>query len=75
MRLKYSHIFVVHIGYNLCKSLIIRYIILKKEAIEVLEFLHQNRPNNIVRIPSQWFVLSHQRRKIIFGQQFAVFVF
>ena len=41
-----------------------RYLILKKEEIEVLNHLHQNSPNKTVRKRSQCLVLSHQRRKI-----------
>lgn len=41
-----------------------RYVTLKKEEIEVLEYLHQNSPNNTVRKRSQCLVLSHQRHKI-----------
>jgi transposase len=41
-----------------------RYITLKKEEIEVLEYLHQNSPNNTVRKRSHCLILSHQRRKI-----------
>jgi transposase len=41
-----------------------RYLILKKEEIEVLEHLHKNSPNNTVRKHSQCLVLSHQRHKI-----------
>jgi transposase len=41
-----------------------RYITLKKEELEVLEYLHQNSPNNTVRKRSQCLVLSHQRHKI-----------
>jgi transposase len=41
-----------------------RYITLKKEEIEVLEYLHQNSPNATVRKRSQCLALSHQRRKI-----------
>ncbi|MBC7654499.1 MAG: helix-turn-helix domain-containing protein [Oligoflexus sp.] len=41
-----------------------RYLILKKEEIEVLEHLHQNSLNNTVRKRSQCLVLSHQRHKI-----------
>ena len=41
-----------------------RYITLKKEEIEVLEYLHLNSPNRTVRKRSQCLILSHQRRKI-----------
>ena len=41
-----------------------RYLILKKEEIEVLIHLHQNSPNKTVRKRSQCLVLSHQRHKI-----------
>lgn len=41
-----------------------RYITLKKEEIEVLEYHHQNSPNATVRKRSQCLALSHQRRKI-----------
>ena len=41
-----------------------RYIELKKEEIEVLEYLHQNSPNATVRKRSQCIVLSHQKHKI-----------
>ena len=41
-----------------------RYITLKKEEIEELEYLHQNSLNNTVRKRSQCLVLSHQRHKI-----------
>ena len=41
-----------------------RYITLKKEELDVLEYLHQNSPNNTVRKRSQCLVLSHQRHKI-----------
>jgi len=41
-----------------------RYIKLKKEEIEVLEYLHQNSPNSTIRKRSQCLVLSHQRHKI-----------
>ncbi len=41
-----------------------RYVTLKKEEIEVLEYLHQNSPNNTIRKRSQCLVLSHQRHKI-----------
>jgi transposase len=41
-----------------------RYIALEKEEIEILEYLHQNSPNNTVRKRSQSLVLSHQRHKI-----------
>lgn len=41
-----------------------RYIKLKKEEIEVLEYLHQNSPNNTIRKRSQCLVLSHQKQKI-----------
>jgi transposase len=44
--------------------LIMRYITLKKEEIEVLEYLHQNSPNATVRKRSQCLVLSHQKHKI-----------
>jgi hypothetical protein len=42
---------------NIFTYLIMRYIILKKEEIEVLEHLHQNSPNNTVRKRSQCLVL------------------
>jgi len=41
-----------------------RYVTLRKEEIEVLEYLHQNSPNSTVRKRSQCLVLSHQRHKI-----------
>ena len=41
-----------------------RYITLKKEEIEVLEYLHQNSPNSTIRKRSQCLVLSHQRQNI-----------
>ncbi|TRX21358.1 helix-turn-helix domain-containing protein [Flavobacterium franklandianum] len=41
-----------------------RYITLKNEEIEVLEYLYQNNPNATVRKRSQCFVLSHQKHKI-----------
>ena len=41
-----------------------RYITLKKEEIEELEYLHQNSLNNTVRKRSQCLVLSHKRHKI-----------
>jgi hypothetical protein len=41
-----------------------RYMALEKEEIEILEYLHQNSPNNTVRKRSQCLVLSHQRHKI-----------
>ena len=41
-----------------------RYITLKKEEIEVLEYLHQNSTNNTVRKRSQCLALSHERHKI-----------
>jgi transposase len=41
-----------------------RYITLKKEEIEVLEYLYQNSPNGTVRKRSQCLILSHQRHKI-----------
>ena len=41
-----------------------RYVTLKKEEIESLEWLHQNSPNITIRKRSQCLVLSHQRHKI-----------
>ena len=41
-----------------------RYITLKKEEIEELEYLHLNSLNNTVRKRSQCLVLSHKRHKI-----------
>jgi transposase len=41
-----------------------RYVTLKKEEVEVLEYLYQNSPNSTVRKRSQCLVLSHQRHKI-----------
>ncbi|MDP3313259.1 helix-turn-helix domain-containing protein [Lutibacter sp.] len=41
-----------------------RYITLKNEEIEVLEYLHRNSPNATVRKRSQCLVLSHQKHKI-----------
>lgn len=41
-----------------------RYITLKKEEIEVLEYLYQNSPNSTMRKRSQCLVLSHQRQSI-----------
>lgn len=52
-------------GYDLSIYLIIIYLTLKNEEIDVLEELYQNSPNNTVRKRSQYLVLSHQRRKII----------
>ncbi len=57
--------FVGCMGYNLFIYLIMRYVTLKNEEVEVLENLHQNSPNNTIRKRSQRLVLSHQRLKII----------
>jgi transposase len=41
-----------------------RYVTLKKEEFEVLDYLHQNSPNKTVKKRSQCLILSHQRHKI-----------
>ena len=56
--------FVAYMYYYLYIYHIMRYITLKKEEIEALEYLHQNSTNSTVRKRSQCLVLSHQRRKI-----------
>ena len=41
-----------------------RYMILKQEDIELLEYIQKTNPNNTIRKRSQCLLLSHQRRTI-----------
>ncbi len=44
--------------------LTMRYITLKKEDIEALEYLYRKSPNRTIRKRSQCLILSYQRRRI-----------